>query len=116
MGADVTITVLDVNSITPEAEGAASVRRFLNAETVGARLVEGMAYQLPQGERYEPEQAGARHQVFYVTSGRIRASYQGAQYDLKAGGGVYCEPGESCQLEATGDSPASFYRLLVQPS
>jgi quercetin dioxygenase-like cupin family protein len=111
----VTITVLSVERIDAERDGAASVRRFLNAHTVGARLVEGSAYELPPGARLE-QGTSDRHEVLYVTSGRITAVYRDERHALTKGQGVYCEPGESCVLENDADTPASFYRFLVKPS
>ena len=111
-----TITVLDVESIDSEQEGAASVQRFLNADTVGARLVEGLAYTLPPGGQLGPKRETDRHQLFYVTSGRVTALFQGERHELTPGRGVYCEPGETCELENAADTPATFYRFLVEPS
>jgi glyoxylate utilization-related uncharacterized protein len=110
------ITVLSVDSVEAEPEGEASVRRFLTEKTVGARLVEGLAYELPAGRRFQPEPVGARHQVFYVTSGEVSAQYLDKRHDLASGQGVYCEPGEICTLENTSGGPATFYRFLVVPS
>jgi quercetin dioxygenase-like cupin family protein len=110
------ITVLHVGGIGAEAEGQASVRRFLNEATVGAQLVEGIAYELPPGARYAPREGASRHQVFYVTSGSVEALFQGKRHELVPGRGVYCEPGETCELENAGDEPATFYRFLVTPS
>jgi glyoxylate utilization-related uncharacterized protein len=109
----VTITVLDVAGFEATRDGAASVRRFLTGETVGARLVEGAAYELPSGERLAVEPSD-RHQVVYVTAGEVSADFQGELHRLRPGGGVYCEPGEGCELEAAGD--AAFYRFTVARS
>jgi glyoxylate utilization-related uncharacterized protein len=109
----VTITVLDVASVQAARDGAASVRRFLTNATVGARLVEGGAYELSAGERLTVEPSD-RHQVVYVTAGEVSADFQGELHRLRPGGGVYCEPDEGCELEATGD--AAFYRFTVARS
>jgi quercetin dioxygenase-like cupin family protein len=112
----VTVAVLDVGSIAPAAEGAASVRPFLNGVTVGARVVEGLAYELPPGARLRADAPPDRHQALYVTSGRVRALHAGERHDLRPGCGVYCEPGEACELENSGGEAAAFYRFLVARS
>jgi glyoxylate utilization-related uncharacterized protein len=112
----VTITVLEVAEVPAVSDGGASLRRFLNEDTVGAHLVEGIAYELPAGEELEVEPDATRHQLVYVTGGNLSAQFQGEQHDLSVGRGVYCEPGEGCKLENTADAPASFYRFLVAGS
>jgi glyoxylate utilization-related uncharacterized protein len=112
----VSIRVLAVTTVPAKQEGTASVRPFLNASTVGAQLVEGLAYELPPGGRLGVADAGGRYEVYYVTSGRVTASFQGKSHGLAQGQGVYCEPGETCELENAGDSPATFYRFLVEPT
>lgn len=108
------ITVLDVATIAARTKGAASVRAFLNTNTVGAQLVEGEAIELPAGERFAVE-PGTRHQVVYVTAGQPSATFQGEVHDLRPGRGVYCEPGEGCELSAT-NGRASFYLFTVARS
>jgi quercetin dioxygenase-like cupin family protein len=112
----VSVTVLAIDSVEAEQDGGASVRRFLNADTVGAQLVEGLAYELPPGGRLGPREAVERYEVLYVTSGRLTALFRGATHDLRAGQGVYCEPGEACEVENATGMPATFYRFFVNPA
>ena len=107
------ITVLDIESIEPMAEGGANVRRFLNAATVGARVVEGTAYRLTAGASLAPLLEAERHQLFYVTAGEPIALYGGERHELAPGRGVYCEPGEPCGFENPSSGPASFYRFVI---
>jgi quercetin dioxygenase-like cupin family protein len=99
----VTISVLEVGR-------AASGRRFLDAATV-----EGTAYELPPGERWEAAPSD-RHQVIYVTAGWLSALFQGDEHELVPGRGVYCEPGEGCSLQNVGDGSAALYCFAVLPS
>jgi glyoxylate utilization-related uncharacterized protein len=108
----VTITVLEVASVPASPDG---VRPFLNAETVGAQLVEGEAHELPPGRSREAA-ASDRHQVVFVTAGRLSAVFQEEVHELLPGRGVYCEPGEGCALENVGNEPAEFYRFAVARS
>jgi quercetin dioxygenase-like cupin family protein len=112
----VSITVLDIESIDPESEGGAEARRFLNAQTVGAEVVEGTAYRLAPGASIDPQREEARYQLFYVTSGEPVALYQGERHRLAPGRGVYCDPGETCAFENPTDAPAAFYRFVVTRS
>lgn len=110
------VTVLRVEEVRPEREGPAAVRRFLTAETVGARVVEGMAYELPPRAGVTLADESGRHQLVYVTAGLLEGLYAGERHELAPGRGVYCEPGETCVLRNAGDAPARFYRFLVTPT
>jgi quercetin dioxygenase-like cupin family protein len=107
------ITVLDIDGVGWSREGNVEVARFLNAETVGARVVEGSAYRLAPGGTLYPLREDDRYQLFYVTGGRPVALYQGRRYELGPGHGVYCEHGEACGFENPTDTPAAFYRFVV---
>ncbi len=108
-----TITVLDVSGAPLVREGAAEVARFLNAQTVGARTVEGTAYRLAPGASLDSMREPDRYQIFYVTAGRPVAIYQDERHDLARGRGVYCDPGESCAFENPGQAEAAFYRFVI---
>ena len=110
------VTVLAIDSVEAEQDGVAAVRRFLNADTVGAQLVEGLAYELPPGGRLGPREAVERYEVLYVTSGHLTALFRRATHGLGPGQGVYCEPGEGCEVENTSGMPATFYRFFVKPA
>lgn len=107
------ITVLDIPAMAPTREGDAEVRRFLNAQTVGARRVEGMAYRLPPGGALGPFREAAGYQLFFVTAGQPVARYGGGRHALGPGRGVYCEPEESCAFENPAGAPAAFYRFVI---
>ncbi len=107
------ITVVDIAGMAPVREGDAQVTRFLNAGTVGAQRVEGMAYRLPPGATAGPFREAGAYQLFYVTAGRPEAQYGGSQQALAPGRGVYCDPGETCAFKNAGSEPAAFYRFLV---
>jgi glyoxylate utilization-related uncharacterized protein len=107
------ITVLEVTSVLPRREGDAEVTRFLNAQTVGAQGVEGMAYRLAPGAMAGPFREAGAHQLFYVTAGSPEAEYGGSRHPLGPGRGVYCEPGEGCAFTNAGGEPAAFYRFIV---
>ena len=106
-------TVLDIAGMAPVREGQAEFTRFLNAETVGAQRVEGMAYRLPPGATAGPFQEAGAYQLFYVTAGRPEAQYGGSRHVLGPGRGVYCDPGETCAFTNVGSEPAAFYRFIV---
>lgn len=108
-----TITVLDVSGAPLVREGDADAAHFLNAQTVGARTVEGTAYQLPAGAAVAPMQEAERHQVFYVTAGEPVALYGGERHKLAPGHGVYCSPGEPCAFENPGTAEVAFYRFVI---
>jgi quercetin dioxygenase-like cupin family protein len=108
------ITVLEIEGVEGVRDGATEVRAFLNEATVGATVVEGMAYRLDPGGRLDAPAEPGRHQLFYVTAGRPTASYSGEQHQLGPGQGVYCDLGEACALENLTDSPVAFYRFLVR--
>jgi quercetin dioxygenase-like cupin family protein len=112
----VTITVLDVASIAPEAASGVELRRFLTAATVGARSVEGSAVRLEPGAVLGPLTEPDRHQLVYVTDGEPVALFAGERHELRPGRGIYCEPGEPCALENPGPTPAAFYRFVVARS
>ena len=107
------ITVIDIPETAPAREGGVEVLRFLNAQTVGARRVEGMLYRLDAGASAGPYQEAGARQLFYVTQGRPVALYGGARHTLGPGRGVYCDLGESCGLENAAGEPAAFYRFVV---
>jgi quercetin dioxygenase-like cupin family protein len=108
------ITVLDIPAMAATGEGNAEVTRFLNAQTAGARRVEGMAYRLRPGGSLRPLREAAAYQLFYVTAGQPMALYGGQRHELAPGRGVYCEPGEPCAFEnPAGAAPAAFYRFIV---
>ena len=107
------ITVLDVAGVASAREGDAEVTRFLNAQTVGARRVEGMAYRLAPGGSLGPLREAAGYQLFYVTAGHPVAVYGGQRHTLAAGRGVYCDPGEPCAFENPGGEAAAFYRFII---
>ena len=107
------ITVLDIPAMAPTREGDAEVARFLDARTVGARRVEGMAYRLRPGGALGPLREAAGYQLFYVTAGQPVASYGGQRHALAPGRGVYCEPGEPCAFENPGGAAAAFYRFII---
>lgn len=107
------ITVLDIAGMSSAREGNAEIVRFLNAQTVGARRVEGMAYRLSPGGSVGPLREGAGYQLFYVTAGQPVAFYGGQRHTLGPGRGVCCDPGESCAFENPAGAPAGFYRFIV---
>ncbi len=107
------ITVLDIAGVAPAHEGNAEVARFLNAQTVGARRVEGMAYRLAPGGSLGPLREAAGYQLFYVTAGQPVAVYGGQRHVLGPGRGVYCDPGEPCAFENPAGGPAAFYRFVI---
>jgi quercetin dioxygenase-like cupin family protein len=109
----VTVSVIDLASGASSREGDAEVTLFLGSE-VGARTIEGMAYSLAPGGALGPLEAPGRHQLFYVTAGRLTADFQGQHHDLATGQGVYCEPGESCRFENRSDALAAFYRFVIE--
>jgi quercetin dioxygenase-like cupin family protein len=109
----VKVTVVDLASGASSREGDAEVTRFLGSE-VGARTIEGMAYELGPGGALGPLEAPGRHQLFYVTAGQLDAHFQGQHHDLAAGQGVYCEPGESCSFGNRSDALAAFYRFVIE--
>jgi quercetin dioxygenase-like cupin family protein len=108
-----TITVLDVAGAPLVREGDAEVAHFLNAQTVGARTVEGTAYRLLAGATLAPMQEAERYQIFYVTAGEPIAVYNGERHELARGRGVYCDPGEACAFENPGSADAAFYRFVI---
>ncbi len=107
------VDVFDIGWVLPQREGDAEVVRFLNARTVGAERVEGMAYRLRPGGSVGPFQEVAAYQLFYVTAGDPVGLYGGRRHALGPGCGVYCDPGESCGFENPGVAPAAFYRFIV---
>jgi quercetin dioxygenase-like cupin family protein len=107
------ITVLDIPAMAPTREGDVEVRRFLTAQTVGARRVEGMAYRLGPGGSVGPLKEAAAYQLFYVTAGEPVAWYGERRHTLGPGRGVYCDPGEPCAFENRTGEPATFYRFIV---
>lgn len=107
------ISVLEVATVASAREGDAEVVRFLNARTVGARRVEGMAYRLAPGGSLGPFREVAGYQLFYVTGGQPVALYGGGRHVLGPGRGVYCDPGESCNFENPAREAAAFYRFII---
>ncbi len=107
------ITVLEIAGEPHVREGQAEVVRFLNAGTVGARRVQGMAYRLEANGSVGPLGETAAYQLFYVTAGHPPALYGGKRHPLAPGRGVYCEPGKSCSFENPSGPPAAFYRFVV---
>ena len=107
------INVFEIGWVVPVREGDAEVMRFLNARTVGARQVEGMAYRLRPGGSAGPFVEAGAYQLFYVTDGSPVALYGGRRHVLAPGRGVHCDPGEPCAFQNPGGEPAALYRFIV---
>jgi quercetin dioxygenase-like cupin family protein len=110
------ITVLDIASVPSEVINGARMTAFLTEDTVGAQRVRGEMYSLDPGGRLGPYEATNDYQLFYVTEGEPTASRGGQTHQLGPGGGVYCDPSESCVIENVTTEPVKFLRFVVTRS
>jgi quercetin dioxygenase-like cupin family protein len=95
--------------------GNGQVRKFISAETVGAKGLGGEDYFLPAGASSQTFRLDGGRQFFYVQAGQAEAQLGGLRQTVRAGHGLFADPGEECRFNSAGEEGLRFLRLTVPP-
>ena len=92
------------------------MRKIITPETVGAKRVGGEQYDLKSGSSSQTFLLDDQRQFFYVLAGQAEARLGEMRQPVRAGHGVYAEPGEACRFEDCGEEGFRFLRFMVPPA
>jgi len=93
--------------------GAATMRKIISPESVGAKHVGGEAHDLGGGASSPPFQSDEQRQFFYVLAGRAEVRLGDERRSVRAGHVVYADPGESCRFTDCGEEGFRFLRFVI---
>jgi quercetin dioxygenase-like cupin family protein len=97
-------------------EGEVQVREFITSETVGAKGLGGEDYLLAAGASSQTFRLDGGRQFFYVQAGQAEAQLGDLRQTVRAGHGLFADPGEECRFNRAGEEGLRFYRLTIPPA
>ncbi len=93
--------------------GAATMRKIISPDLVGAKRVGGEAHDLGGGASSPPFQSDEQRQFFYVLAGRAEVRLGDERRPVRAGHVVFADPGESCRFTDCGEEGFRFLRFVI---
>ncbi|MBI4529731.1 MAG: hypothetical protein HY695_38525 [Deltaproteobacteria bacterium] len=90
------------------------VAEIVDKNLCGAENVVGMLRWLGEGERFETESLGDRHQLIYFMEGDGVLTLENKKYPVSKGSGIYLGPSETAGIAQAGIAPVMLFHLIVR--
>lgn len=111
-------TYIDTNACArtelPGNQG--TVAEIVSSKLCGAENVVGSLRWLGEGECFQAEVLGDKHQLIYLMEGDGVITLKGKSYSAPRGAGIYLDPSETASISHSGTGPLKLLHLIVKKS